>query len=133
MTHKRFPLKLSSSTGSTLVLHIYCFLLEDMFPHNQGLRPFPQSAHVPITELAQGKKKQPEDTTFSVPSSFTALSTMLWTVSSTWCNRKANRSAKVVASFMENLTWLGRKKKGRTDSIYINGSFYLMARGLNQS
>lgn len=92
------------------------WLRRNLFPAGrhvptQGLRPPPQSAHVPITELAQGRKKQPEDTTFSVPSSLTALSTMLRTASSTWCNRKANRSAKVVASFMENLTWLGRKKK----------------------
>lgn len=61
------------------------------------------------------KRNSPEDPTFSVPSSFTALSTMLRTASSTWCNRRANKSARVVASLIENVT-LRRKEKG---SIYI--------------
>jgi hypothetical protein len=52
----------------------------------------------------------PEYGTFSVPSSFTAWSTMSLTSSSTRCSCTASKSDSVVLSFIENLTWLGRKR-----------------------
>lgn len=62
------------------------------------------------TSPAPWPRPVPEDGTFSVPSSFTALSTMSLTSSSTRCSCTASKSASVVLSFIENLTWLSRKK-----------------------
>ena len=92
---------------------------------------FSESAAVLNAQNWPSVNETAPDPTFSVPSSFTALSTMLRTSSSTRCNCRANKSAKVVASVIEKLTWWGRKR-GR---IYIphNGSFYLMARGVTHS
>lgn len=61
------------------------------------------------------RKHKLQATTFSVPSSFTALSTIFRTSSSTRCSCKANRSAKVVPSLIVNVTWLGKNRSKNVD------------------
>lgn len=61
------------------------------------------------------RKHKLQATTFSVPSSFTALSTIFRTSSSTRCSCKANRSAKVVPSLIVNVTWLRKNRSKNVD------------------